>query len=130
MVEETIEQKLKNYQVLCNWQQDKIALLEKRIKENESIQAAKCCECERGTVQEYSDLMCKLQPFQDDYFKSLNYENIAALAKKSIKITAENSDLEHKLETIYILLTQAEDQGKARKAIIEMIKKAINIEEI
>lgn len=32
MAEETIETKLKNYQVLTSWQQEKIAVLEARIK--------------------------------------------------------------------------------------------------
>ena len=35
---------------------------------------------------------------QDDYFKGLNVNQILELAKKSIRLTAENRELENKLE--------------------------------
>lgn len=40
----------------------------------------------------------KLKPFQDQYFKDLPMESIAELAKKSIRLTTANSELEEKLE--------------------------------
>lgn len=42
----------------------------------------------------------ELEPFQDDYFQGLTKQQIAELAKKSIKITADNCKLTHALEEI------------------------------
>lgn len=42
----------------------------------------------------------KNNPFDDPYFKGLTHQNIAELAKKSIRLTAENSQLTHKLEEL------------------------------
>ena len=39
-----------------------------------------------------------IKPFLDPYFKGLDFKTIAELAKKSIRITAYNSELEHKIE--------------------------------
>lgn len=39
-----------------------------------------------------------IKPFLDPYFKGLDFKTIAELAKKSIRITADNCRLEHKLE--------------------------------
>ena len=39
-----------------------------------------------------------IKPFLDPYFKGLDFRTIAELAKKSIRITAYNSELEHKIE--------------------------------
>ena len=44
--------------------------------------------------------MEKIEPFNDSYFNGLDYEQIAGLAKKSIRITAENCKLEHKYEDL------------------------------
>lgn len=41
-----------------------------------------------------------LAPFNDDYFKGLTYEQIAELAKKSIRLTSENRNLEDLLQEI------------------------------
>lgn len=41
-----------------------------------------------------------LRPFKDDYFKGLDNKVIAELAKKSIRITAENRRLENCLQEI------------------------------
>lgn len=46
------------------------------------------------------DVQEELQPFKDDYFKGLDNKTIAELAKKSIRITAENSRLENCLQEI------------------------------
>lgn len=42
----------------------------------------------------------QLEPFKDEYFKGLDNVVIAELAKKSIRITAENSKLEQTLTEI------------------------------
>lgn len=39
-----------------------------------------------------------IKPFLDPYFKGLDFKTIAELAKKSIRITAYNRELEHKIE--------------------------------
>lgn len=41
-----------------------------------------------------------IKPFLDPYFKGLDFKTIAELAKKSIRITAENCKLEHKIKTL------------------------------
>ena len=48
--------------------------------------------------QKFSELKIKVLPFEDDYFKGLTYEQIAELAKKSIRITADNIELNDSLE--------------------------------
>lgn len=40
----------------------------------------------------------EIKPFLDPYFKGLDFKTIAELAKKSIRITADNCRLEHKIE--------------------------------
>jgi hypothetical protein len=52
-------------------------------------------------VQQNKCLQQELQPFRDEYFASLSMVQIAELAKKSIRITADNSNMQDLLETIY-----------------------------
>lgn len=122
MSKETIKQKLKNYQVLTNWQKDKIALLEAKIKEYESIKAAECCECERGAVQDYIDLSLKIECFNDDYFKNLSYEEIAQLAKKSIRITTDNRNLQDKIERIGRIIENSIHKNGTLFEIYKLVK--------
>ena len=122
MSKETIEQKLKNYQVLTNWQKDKIALLEAKIKNFESIKAAECCECERGAVQDYIDLSLKIECFNDDYFKNLSYEEIAQLAKKSIRITTDNRNLQDKIERIGRIIENSIHKNGTLFEIYKLVK--------
>lgn len=42
----------------------------------------------------------KNDPLNDSYFEGLTREDIAHLAKKSIRLTTENSELTHKLEEL------------------------------
>lgn len=42
----------------------------------------------------------KNDPLNDSYFEGLTREDIAHLAKKSIRLTTENSQLTHKLEEL------------------------------
>ena len=91
---------LKDYQVLLDCKDREISLLKFKLENFESLQRAKCCECEREAIQDLSDLHIKMIHFEDEYFKGLDTKTIAELAKKSIRITAENCKLEHILEKI------------------------------
>ena len=63
---------------------------------------ADCYEyCMQGLEKENEKLKKELEPFQDDYFRSLNTQHIAELAKKSIRLTEENREMVHLLELIY-----------------------------
>lgn len=42
----------------------------------------------------------KLEPFNEEYFKNMNTKIIAELAKKSIRLTAENRRLEDEIEKL------------------------------
>lgn len=90
---------------------NKIKLLElenKQLKfqlENfESIQRGKCCDCCEDVIQDYIDIKGKIEPFEDYYFNGLTYEQIAELAKKSIRLTTENRELEDKINKISEIL--------------------------
>lgn len=50
--------------------------------------------------QENERLKARLRPLEDSYFKGLSSIEIAELAKKSIRITAENRKLEYALQEI------------------------------
>lgn len=50
--------------------------------------------------QENKRLIARLRPLEDSYFKGLSSIEIAGLAKKSIRITAENRKLEDALQEI------------------------------
>ena len=51
----------------------------------------------------------KLEVFNDGYLKGLCYETIAELAKKSIRLTAENRRLEEALEEIAVIANEGCD---------------------
>lgn len=46
-------------------------------------------------------LQAELAPFRDDYFKDLDNSQVAELAKKSVRITKENREMEELLNDIY-----------------------------
>ena len=71
------------------------------------------------------DLEEELKPFQDDYFQGLTKQQIAELAKKSIRLTKENSKLRHALEDIdrRIQLENADDCLLDVKGIIDEVLK-------
>ena len=60
-----------------------------------------CYQIEEQTKQ--------LEPFKDEYFKGLDNVSIAKLAKKSIRITAENSKLEQTLIEIKEICNSVEN---------------------
>ena len=66
-----------------------------------------------------------IKPFLDSYFNGLDFKTIAELAKKSIRITTYNRELENKIEA-YELESQetkeiiAELEWKCKKLINEL----------
>lgn len=50
--------------------------------------------------EENERLKARLRPLEDSYFKGLSSIEIAELAKKSIRVTAENRKLEYALQEI------------------------------
>lgn len=60
-----------------------------------------CYQIEEQTKQ--------LEPFKDEYFKGLDNVVIAELAKKSIRLTAENSKLEQTLTEIKEICNSVEN---------------------
>ena len=69
----------------------------------------------KGEQVWYSDE--EIKPFLDPYFKGLDFKTIAELAKKSIRITAYNSELEHKIEDIADLYDGSEYAKQVKKII-------------
>lgn len=58
-----------------------------------------------------------IKPFLDPYFNGLDFKTIAELAKKSIRITAYNRELEDKIETY------EQENQEAKEIIIELAQK-------
>ena len=58
-----------------------------------------------------------IKPFLDPYFKGLDFKTIAELAKKSIRITAYNRELEDKIEDIADLYDYSEYAKQVKKII-------------
>ena len=108
-------QKIKDYELLLDLKNREISLLKFKLENFEGIQRGKCCECEREAIQDLSDFHFKILPFEDEYFKGLNYEQIAELAKKSIRLTTLNSEIEKKLEKLtelyFLSASKSEELG-------------------
>jgi cysteinyl-tRNA synthetase len=91
---------------------------------NEVLRLAK----ENADSNEYclQELERRLAPFQDDYFKGLTEEQIAELAKKSIRITKDNCELTHVLEDIRDLVRGHKVADEVRlKSILHCIDKVL-----
>ncbi len=73
-------------------------------KQNEALQAE---------LRKFQELL------QDNYFKGLNVNQILELAKKSIRLTAENREIENKLEDI---TTELEDLRKRHDIVLKLAK--------
>ena len=65
----------------------------------------------------------QLKPFQDEYFKGLDNVAIAELAKKSIRITAENGKLEQALTEIKEIAVEWEGAESAYMVSSLILKK-------
>lgn len=68
--------------------------------------------CMKENEKLVAELKEKLKPFDNEYFRGLTNEQIAELAKKSIRVTAYNRELEHKLENIKELLYEAQSKSE------------------
>lgn len=67
--------------------------------------------CEKAIAQNHKYKQ-ELNPFKDPYFKGLDNQIIAGLAKKSIRLTTENRKLENALDEIETILQDALDPEK------------------
>ena len=76
-----------------------------------------CYQIEEQTKQ--------LEPFKDEYFKSLDNVVIAGLAKKSIRITAENSKLEQALTEIKEIAEIINDRTMVASYICDHLDKIL-----
>ena len=63
-----------------------------------------------------------IKPFLDPYFKGLDFKTIAELAKKSIRITAYNRELEDKIEAYKM------ESQEAKEIIAELEYKCKKLE--
>ena len=82
-------------------------IINKLMKEVDELKQ----ECEE-LKSKNSILKNSLKPFQDEYFKNLETIVIASLAKKSIRITAENTQLRKALEVIEGMLQVIVESNK------------------
>ena len=64
----------------------------------------------------------EIKPFLDPYFKGLDFKTIAELAKKSIRITAYNRELEEKIEAYKL------ENQEAKEIIAELEWKCKELE--
>ena len=82
-------------------------------------------ECEE-LKSKNSILKNSLKPFQNEYFKNLETIVIAGLAKKSIRITAENTQLRKALEEIEDICNVADryELEELQETIFNIINKA------
>lgn len=76
--------------------EQKCEQLRETIKLQNEMQKEVCEEKNKQIDQ----LKTELEPFRDEYFKGLDNITISELAKKSIRITAENCKLEQALQEI------------------------------
>lgn len=96
----SLQQDKETLLILLDCKEKELEILKFKLENFESIQRGKCCECESIAIQELSDMHFKTMPFEDDYFNGLTYKDIAELAKKSIRLTAENRRLEYEIEKL------------------------------
>ena len=62
--------------------------------------------CLQGIEKDIDELKEKLRPFDDKYFRGLTNEQIAMLAKKSLRLTKENSKV---LDYMQDLISKSEE---------------------
>ena len=96
----SLQQDKETLLILLDCKEKELETLKSKLENFESIQRGKCCECESIAIQEWSDMHFKTRTFEDDYFNGLTYKDIAELAKKSIRLTAENRRLEVEIEKL------------------------------
>lgn len=93
--------------------------------------------CLQELEQENKRLIARLRPLEDSYFNGLSSIEIAELAKKSIRITAENRKLEDALQEIRDIISepcivdencQTCNSGCMQKDILDKINSVIGAE--
>lgn len=62
-----------------------------------------CKDVKNCYFKQLQKLKEKLKPFQDDYFKGLSTQDIAGLAKKSIRLAKNNCDLMNRNFKYYVM---------------------------
>lgn len=82
--------------------------------------------CMKENEKLIAELKEKLKPFDDDYFRGLTTQDIAELAKKSLRLNDYSCDLEVKLLDIKDLLYEAQSK---REEFIEKILQLIEDED-
>lgn len=87
------------------------------MSKKEQLELLDCLESAMTLVDKYQKL---INPLLDPYFRGLSSSDIAELAKKSIRLTAENRRLEEALEEIEVL---ADNSFEQINKIVEIIKK-------
>lgn len=100
-------------------QKKQIEYLQYELENYDSLQRVKCCECSDRCVEKYNELYLNTECFRDDYFKNLTFEDIAQLAKKSIRLTDDNNSKRHLIDDICELLNCEENE------VLSNIKKLI-----
>lgn len=70
-----------------------------------------------------------LEPFQDEYFKGLDTSTIAELAKKSIRLTTENRNLETALEEIERICVYLQERPIYAESVIPTYLKPVKIQD-
>lgn len=101
-------------------QKKQLEYLENELENYDNLQRTKCCECSDDCDVKYNELYLDTECFRDDYFKNLTFEDIAQLAKKSIRLTEDNNSKRHLIDDICELLNCDEN------GILGNIKKLIN----
>lgn len=76
------------------------------MSKKEQLELLDCLNCAMELVSKYQKI---IEPFLDNYFRGLQPSDITELAKKSIRLTAENRRLEEALEEIEVTANKAVD---------------------
>lgn len=91
---------------------DKLSFYEQDMVTKASIYLNKYLEEVEHEMPEFKDA----KELNDEYFRNLSLKHIAGLAKKSIRITAENCEQLHKLEDLSEILDTCSDETFKMKA--------------
>lgn len=76
------------------------------MSKKEQLELLDCLNSAMELVSKYQKI---IEPFLDNYFRGLQPSDIAELAKKSIRLTAENRRLEEALDEIEVIANEGCD---------------------
>lgn len=93
------------------------------MSKKEQLELLDCLDSAMTLVGKYQTL---IDPLLDPYFRGLSCPEIAELAKKSIRLTAENRRLEEALEEIEVLADNSFEQINKIVEIIQKVKQVKN----